>query len=358
MENGRGRYLGEDLIFVISQPRSGSTLLQRMLAGHSWIQTSAETWLMLHPVYGLRRRGISTDFRAIWAVAAVTEFLDQYADGRETYLEGVRAFAQTIYGTAMARGNRRRFLDKTPRYSMIVPELIELFPAARFILLLRNPLAVLNSELKTYIQGDWKKLANFAPDLIDAPARIVGASERFSDRVLQVRYEELVNQPEQELKRICRYLDVPWEPGLEDYSQTPAPRGVSNDPIGIHRHERPSTDSLNTWHALGRHEQTRYFALSYLESIGDDVVRQMGYDPQALKDAMTAEEVAVGTKALFPWSIATRPSSEWSLVDRATASYCEGRAERGPLAGCLAVASMLLRRLANGLGRLLGIKAQ
>ena len=153
-QDGHGRYLGEDLIFVISQPRSGSTLLQRMLAGHPWIQTSAETWLMLHPVYGLRRRGISTDFRAPWAVTAVTEFLDQYAGGRETYLDGVRAFARTVYGTAIARGNRRRFLDKTPRYTMIVPELIELFPAARFILLLRNPLAVLSSELKTYIRGD------------------------------------------------------------------------------------------------------------------------------------------------------------------------------------------------------------
>ena len=43
-----GKYLGHDLIFVISQPRSGSTLLQRLLSGHSWIQTSAETWLMLH----------------------------------------------------------------------------------------------------------------------------------------------------------------------------------------------------------------------------------------------------------------------------------------------------------------------
>ena len=353
-EIGHGRYLGEDLIFVISQPRSGSTLLQRMLAGHSWIQTSAETWLMLHPVYGLRRRGITTDYRAPWAVGAITEFLDQYANGRETYLDGIRAFAQTVYGTAMARGGRRRFLDKTPRYTMIVPELIELFPAARFILLLRNPLAVLSSELKTYVRGDWKTLANFATDLVDAPARIVAANERFADRVLQVRYEELVQRPEEELKRICRYLDLPWEPGMEDYSQTPAPKGIANDPVGIHRHARPSTDSLETWRALGQNEQTRHFALAYLDSVGDGVVSKMGYDPQALKDAITAEVVTTGARGVFPWSIAIRPSSAWSLRDKITASYYEAAAERGPLAGSFTVAGMLLKRLGNGLKRLLG----
>ena len=52
-------YKGHDLIFIISQPRSGSTLLQRVLAGHPDVATSAETWLMLHPVYESRKRGLS-----------------------------------------------------------------------------------------------------------------------------------------------------------------------------------------------------------------------------------------------------------------------------------------------------------
>ena len=60
-------YLGENLVFIISQPKAGSTLLQRLLAGHPDIQTSAETWLMLHPVYGLRTRGVAADFNANWA---------------------------------------------------------------------------------------------------------------------------------------------------------------------------------------------------------------------------------------------------------------------------------------------------
>ena len=60
-------YRGENLVFIISQPKAGSTLLQRIVAGHPDIQTSAETWLMLHPVYGLRKTGIQANYNANWA---------------------------------------------------------------------------------------------------------------------------------------------------------------------------------------------------------------------------------------------------------------------------------------------------
>ncbi|MGI9290615.1 MAG: sulfotransferase, partial [Gammaproteobacteria bacterium] len=96
-------YLGENLVFIISQPRSGSTLLQRILGAHTEIAISSEPWIMLHPVYGLREQGISTDYSADWAVRGVTEFLDNYTDGQEVYDDGIRAFAQTIYLNAMAK---------------------------------------------------------------------------------------------------------------------------------------------------------------------------------------------------------------------------------------------------------------
>ena len=54
MEN---RFGDQDLIFLISQQRAGSTLLQRILGGHPEVHTTAETWLMLHPIYALREQG-------------------------------------------------------------------------------------------------------------------------------------------------------------------------------------------------------------------------------------------------------------------------------------------------------------
>jgi hypothetical protein len=348
------RYLGEDLIFVISQPRSGSTLLQRMLAGHSWIQTSAETWLMLHPAYGLRRKGIETDYRAAWAVGAVKEFLENYADGRETWLDGIRAFARTVYGAALRRGGRRRFLDKTPRYTMILPELAELFPEARYLLLLRNPLAVLSSELRTYIQEDWPRLADFAPDLIDAPAQLVAARALLGERLREVRYETLVREPEQQLRRLCRYLEIPWEPGLDDYADTPAPLGRANDPVGVNRHRRPSMDSLETWRQLGRDDQTRTFALAYLDEIGDQVVSDLGYDPALLRAAIEAEPVTRRRRRIYPWRIAVKPMAHWTLRERMASSYYFAAEARGPVAGLGAAARTVVSRFARSIMRLVG----
>jgi hypothetical protein len=325
-----------------------------MLSGHSWVQTSAETWLMLHPAYGLRRTGIKTDYRAGWAVGAVEEFLTHYADGRETWLEGVRAYARAIYGEVLARNDRRRFLDKTPRYSMIVPELKEIFPEARFVILLRNPLAVLASELRTYIKGDWPLLANFAPDLLEAPARLVAAREVLGDRLCELHYEKLVKAPAEELQRLCRHLGLPWEPGLEDYSATTAPRGRYNDPVGVHRHRRPSSDSLETWRELGRSAQTRAFALTYLDAIGDDTIKEMGYDPAALRDGIKAETVSSGSRRVFPWSTAIRPYASWSLRDLAAAHWYFAAEEHGPFVGFFVAAGKLLSRVARSVSRLLG----
>ena len=67
-----GEFLGEGLIFIISQPRAGSTLLQRMLSGHPDIATAAEPWLLLHPLYGLRQHGIQAEYNSQWAFKAVS----------------------------------------------------------------------------------------------------------------------------------------------------------------------------------------------------------------------------------------------------------------------------------------------
>ncbi len=344
-------YLGQDLIFVISMPRSGSTMLQRILAGHPDVQTSAETWLMLHPVYGLRRRGIRTDYGAAWAATGVAEFLEYYADGPATYDAGIRAFAREIYGTVLARHGKARFLDKTPRYSLIVPDLYRLFPGARFVLLLRNPLAVLASELSTYVKEDWPKLANFAPDLLEAPGRLVEAARLLGDRAVMLRYEDLVAAPGEEMARVCAELDLTFDPGMLDYADTPAPRGVMNDPVGVHRHRKPSVSSLDKWRTLGADSQTRSLALAYLDTLGPETLDHLGYPDRELRKDIEAQPVTTSHRVIFPWELAIRPRSRWSLKQSMRAEYCLAAARGGRVRGLRAAAALLAGRVAASLGR-------
>ena len=345
-------YRGHNLVFIISQPKAGSTLLQRILAGHPDVQTSAETWLMLHPVYGLRKRGITTDYNANWAATGVREFLDNYADGEQTYTEGVRSFAATVFGRVLEKHGKRLFLDKTPRYTMIIDELYELFPEAKFILLIRNPLAVLKSELHTYVKGDWPVLAGFAPDLVDAPARLVAARSRLGDAALEVRYEDLVTSAEDTVRSLCQFLGLEFDPGMLDYSDTPAPKGRMNDPVGIHQHTGPSPASLDKWKELGADTQLRHFALQYLAELGDDTVAALGYDAPDLRRQIEGAAITRQARHCFPWSLAIKPQKQWGLRDHIASAYLLAAEKKGRLAGIGAALGLLAKRLGGGFTRL------
>src|SRR5210317_1980291 len=88
---------GQNLIFLISQPRSGSTLLQYVLAGHTEICTTPEPWIMLHPVYALRMQGIKTEYFSNRSHTALDDFLRIFPEGEEAYYNAIRAFAAELY---------------------------------------------------------------------------------------------------------------------------------------------------------------------------------------------------------------------------------------------------------------------
>ncbi len=108
--------MGKNLIFLISQPRSGSTLLQHILGSHSQIHTLPEPWLMLHPVYALRSSGYNAEYQAKTAYLALEEFLENIPNGNQVYYEAIGKMISHIYQTSLNTVNKQFFLDKTPRY--------------------------------------------------------------------------------------------------------------------------------------------------------------------------------------------------------------------------------------------------
>lgn len=328
-----GEFLGEGLIFIVSQPRAGSTLLQRMLSGHPDIATAAEPWLLLHPLYGLRQHGIQAEYNSQWAFKAVRSFLNEHADGAETYRSGLRAFAATIYRAAMTRQDKRIFLDKTPRYYFIIPELRALFPQASIILLLRNPLAVLHSILTTWVKGDWPRLAQHAADLRVAPVRIANAIQTQGDAALVVRYEDLATAPQACLAGLCERLGLALHPEMLTYGQRPAPAGRLGDQGGIRQHDRPTPDHLDEWRALDSAAQTRHFARAYLDELGEETLNRLGYPRETLAAALTGQGGASWTSPLAPWEVVLRPSGAWTRRERWQIAHAQAVQAAGPWRG-------------------------
>ena len=277
-----------NLIFLISQQRAGSTLLQRMLANHPDVHTTAETWLMLHPVYALRKEGHQAEYNATLAHRALQDFLDTLEDKEAAYLEGLRRFALHLYGSACDQAGRAYFLDKTPRYYYIIPELARIFPEAKFIILLRNPLAVLSSILSTWVKGHWVLLARYRDDLVEAPARLAAGIELLQDRAAVVHYEHLVSEPAAQVEEICSRLSLDFHPDMLTYGKGDKLKGGMGDPTGINRYQHASTDRVEKWVELGRASQTRHFAQGYLQTLGPDLLSALGYDYAELETKLLA----------------------------------------------------------------------
>lgn len=312
------QYLGENLIFIISQPRSGSTLLQRVLAGNNEVVVSSEPWLMLHPVYALRDKGIKTEYSADWARQGVQEFLELYTDGPEVYDDGIRAFAQTIYFNAIRRGGGSRFIDKTPRYLLIVDDLLRLFPKAKFIFLLRNPLSILASIVNSQISHDLSTLERFRMELLDGPSAILQGMKKLGSEAIVVRYEEFVTAPEKHTRRICDEIGITYQDGMVDYSNAPPLEGFMQDRVGVNSRSRPTGDSLESWQQLLTDAQQLHFAQSYLQALGRQTVEQLGYSFDELNDAVRAAAERVRGKVILPWQVALLNPDEMKGMDQLT----------------------------------------
>jgi hypothetical protein len=272
---------GENLIFAISQPRAGSTMLQKVLGAHPEIHTVSEPWIALHPLFALREKGIAADYDSALACTATREFLAHLHEGEAAYWESARRMLGQLYERALEVAGKRIFLDKTPRYYFVIPELRRVFPRARFVFLLRNPLAVLSSILQTWVRGDDPShLRPFRHDLMTAPTLLLEGIRNFGPGVIVARYEELAAEPEAAVRRLCGQLGIEFHAGMIEYgAAVGGERWAFGDQGTVYRESRPVAKHAEHWRSVLKQSPVwEGWARSYLEALGADLVRELGYD--------------------------------------------------------------------------------
>jgi hypothetical protein len=243
---------------------------------------------MLYPLYALRKEGHEAEYNALWALEAVHSFLQQFPHGEETYFEGLRYMYSAIYTGALAGSNKSYFLDKTPRYYHIIPELYRIFPEAHFVILLRNPLAVFCSIIKNWVQEEWLQLQEYRHDLLEAPYLLLEGIELLGKQCLVVHYEQLLTHPLEKIGRICEKLNVEFLSSMIQYD----PNMYSQyhfgyqDQQGIFKKGKLDINNIDKWiHAL-QHPQTWRLVNDYLQFLGHDTIEQMGYSYETLQQLM------------------------------------------------------------------------
>lgn len=276
----------DQLVFLISQPRSGSTMLQHILASHTNIVTVPEPWFMLPLFYMRREHGTESEYNAYYAARALGSYLDAIEAGAGVYRNAVREMALQLYAARHRGSGAGLFLDKTPRYYHIIPELADTFPEARFVFLTRNPLAVLTSIAQVNGRGSYRVFMerDRRHDVLSAPRLILDGIGALGGRAIRVSYEEFVRNPERESMRLCGHLGVDYEAEMLEYGSVRFDDTPFVDPKSIYRHRQAVKDYTDAWCKDLTTPYRRALTRGYLERLGRATVTALGYSYARLSE--------------------------------------------------------------------------
>jgi len=224
-------------IFIVGAGRSGTTLMRSLLAAHSRLVVTPETQFLVKAADfgGLEQRD-ARRCEAFWQTyIADPRFVDLEVDpyrcrelaAAATSYEGIAALLVGTLEAYRERHGKPRVGEKTPDHVWFVQSLLATFPDARVLVMQRDPRAVVASHMRMW----WTNY--HPPSLKNGLVRhtrlqrmVARALEwmkiygtllpqfRDNERVCIIKYEELVDDPQFTLHRICEFVDEPFEPEM------------------------------------------------------------------------------------------------------------------------------------------------
>jgi hypothetical protein len=240
-------------IFVIGAPRSGTTILAWSLAQHSQFWTSDESQILWDLFEGGRldknyqRQG---RYDGSW--------LCKQNMKKEEFL-GFLGLGLNALFTSRSQG--KRWVDQTPVYALLAPNLAQLFPGAYFIHILRDGRKVVNSMinfLTRFGERGMPEVVKRSPkpawsaDFAEACKtwrRFVEAAldfqAAFPNRSMTVLHEQLVAEPEKEFAEILQFIQAPIEEGPAKYFRSN--RINSSFPTESVPSGQPAPDAWSMW---------------------------------------------------------------------------------------------------------------
>jgi sulfotransferase family protein len=278
--------------FIVGVSRSGTTLLRLMLDAHPQLAIPPETHFIPELVESCERGAGPEE---------VLELLTRHRRWRDFRLDPdellrrLRALEpfrpgdalRTFYGYYADRAGKPRWGDKTPHYTRKMPLIERVLPEARFVHLIRDGRDVALSLMEVH----------FGPEDVRGAAERwtswIAKARRHAERVdhyLELRYEDLVLDPEAVLGQVCDFVELPWDSAMLEYHERAPgrieeiardfdrPQGGPAIPADVrarqHRHvsQPPREDRVARWRRdMSPPDQAAF------EAVAGELLAQLGY---------------------------------------------------------------------------------
>lgn len=186
-------------VFIMSPVRSGSTLLRMLLNAHS----------RLHSPHELHIRRLEVGYGSKLSQKAMSA-LDLERGDLEHLLW------DRVMHRELVKSGKDFIVEKTPSNAFVHERIRDCWPDARFVFLLRHPVSIAQS----WHEGDPGKRTydEAAADALRYMKAVDKARKGLTDGHT-VRYEDITADPEKEMRRLCLFLDIDFEPGMLDYGR-------------------------------------------------------------------------------------------------------------------------------------------
>ncbi|MGZ3865157.1 MAG: sulfotransferase family protein [Bacteroidia bacterium] len=293
-----------NLSFIVTTARTGSTLLSTMLNSHpNVISTSEEPFAYnLYPKYAKVKK---------WT----TEIINEYCDDFYLFSEGILAVqfgsrndlftilekhkdsldvhlaVRLTYLCFFPQKNKETIthvVDKELIMHECINEIAEFYPKGKFIILYRDPRDNAITKWKLFEKRKITAEQNYykiATDWNYVYNKLCRAKNKFPETFLEVKYEDLICEPETELKKICTFLDLSYNPVMLEYDRLireeletqhfqNMPDAAKKFFLSIHGglFVKPDKEKMGYWKKLMREDQA-----NLIWSINGKLAEEIGY---------------------------------------------------------------------------------
>ena len=294
-------------VFVVGCPRSGTTLLQRMLDNHPDLAVANDTHFITRAAKKSLRKHSNppltdelvqdvSSYRRFHRMGLDDGDINAAATGCKDYSH----FVSRLYTLRGAKFGKSLSGEKTPDYCRQIPALNRLFPAAKFVHIIRDgrdtAMSAINWANKSKGPGKWKM---WTEDPVGCSALWwrwqVGAGMRegrkLSGRLYhEVKYEKLVADAPKLLRAAAEFLQIPYSDNMGNYFKG---KTRNNPKLSAKSAWLPPTSGLRNWRIQMKREDIAVF-----EAVAGELLEQLGYELS--REAMS-QTAATRVKQCLAW---------------------------------------------------------